>query len=84
MAGAEYRRVECSDAGELVRSGVVPRPAVPWQCGVIDVGVRAKGPTLFCSLEGALHVEGGEARWLRRSDVGEDGFAFGWKAAMLR
>ena len=23
-------------------SGVVPRPAVPWQCGVIDVGERAR------------------------------------------
>ena len=44
--------------------GVVPRPAVPWQCGIVDVGVRAKGPTLFCSLVGALQVEGGEARTL--------------------
>ena len=54
------------------------------QCGIVDVGVRAEGPTLFCSLEGALHVEGGEARHLRRSDVGEDWFFFGWEAAMLR
>ena len=43
-------------------SRVVPRLAETWQCGVIDVGVRAAGPTLFCSLEGALRVEGGEAR----------------------
>ena len=64
-------------------SGVVPRPAVPWQCGVVDVGERAKGPTLFCSLEGAVHVEGGEARYRKRIGVGEDGFQVGWEAAML-
>ena len=63
---------------------LVPRPAVHWQCGIVDVGVRAEGPTLFCSLEGALHIDGGEVRHMRRSDVGEDGFFFGWETAMLR
>ena len=77
--------MEGSDASVLERywSGVVSRPAVPWQCGIVDVGVRATGPTLFCSLEGALHVEGGEVRHRKRSEVGEDGFFFGWEAAML-
>jgi hypothetical protein len=85
--GSERRArvtAEWKAATQASWSGVVPRPAVPWQCGITDVGVRAEGPTLFGSLEGALHVEGGEARHMQRSDVGEDGFFFGWEAAMLR
>jgi hypothetical protein len=68
-------------------SGVVPRPAVPWQCGVVDVGVRAKWPTLFCSLEGVRCT----SRAARRGDCGGAMLArmgsiliSGWEATLLR
>ena len=52
--------------------------------GVTNVGARAAGPTLYCSLEGALRVEGGEARHRKRSNVDSEGFFYGWEARMRR
>ena len=88
VAAARRTRVteQWKEAIRASWSGVVPRPAVPWQCGIVDVGERAKGPRLICSLEEGVRTEGGEAQWMLRRgpdiSVGSDGFVDGWEEVM--
>ena len=51
-----------------------------WNTGVTDTTALAAGPCLW--EEGARGVRrtGGEAAWLRRLDVGDDGWLRGWEA----
>ena len=40
---------------------------------------EAEGPRMWLVRQGEVEARGGEARWLRREDVGEDGYKVGWR-----
>ena len=62
-------------------TGVVPAPAREWHTGNRDVAAQARECRLVVVAddERRNREEGGEAKWLARADVGEDGYLRGWE-----
>ena len=57
----------------------IKRPAAEeWCVGGGDIQADARGGRVFCDIDCVEEPRGGEASWLCRSDVDDQGFLFGW------
>ena len=77
------------DWGTLLRNtfrGLKEPKAVEWCVGGGDARADSEGGRVFLELDSDEEPRGGEASWLRRADVDEQGFLVGWmeRAGALR
>ena len=57
----------------------IQRPSVEeWNVGGGDSQADARGGRVFCDIDSAEDPRGGEASWLCRSDIDDQGFLVGW------
>ena len=60
--------------------GPTAAAAVPeWNAGTLDIDEMAAGPRMFFDMKRKTSDFGGEARWMGRSRVGEDGYWDSWE-----
>ena len=77
-SGAELTPVNWEDALRKTFLGI-RRPSVEeWCVGGGDSQADARGGRVFCDIDSAEDPRGGEASWLCRSDIDEQGFLMGW------
>jgi hypothetical protein len=58
--------------------GVETPVAEEWCVGGGDPQADARGGRVFCDIDSEEEPRGGEASWLRRSDIDDQGFLSGW------
>jgi hypothetical protein len=77
----EGKEPEPVDWESLLRNtfqGVRTPVAEEWCVGGGDPQADARGGRVFCDIDSEEEPRGGEASWLRRSDVDDQGFLSGW------
>jgi hypothetical protein len=75
------------DWESLLRStfqGIKTPSAEEWCIGGGDIRADAMGGRVFCDIDSVEEPRGGEASWLRREDVDEQGFLEGWMERACR
>ena len=85
----EGRAPERLDWEALIRStfrGHVKPKAEEWCVGGGDAGADARGGRVFLDIDFEEEPRGGEASWLKRTDVDDQGFLTGWmeRASAIR